>query len=212
MSRRSLCLLLSGMLLLVSACSQSQDDMTQGGAAGEASKPSEGEIRDILQAHLDQNPACTPFFAMPRDVPAAETHEQKRMDAFVAAGLVQREGGSVVRYATTAEGAKYIRPGTGALSGDKSVICYGRYAVATVTVGSVDPVIGTANVTYRYALEDAAPWLDAPAIEAFYSGFRTWRAERQAEDQHETLRRRDGKWTVDQSSGSDMYDLRRLAH
>lgn len=198
--------------LLLAACSQSGAPDGVAGGTGDSSAPSEGEVRAVLQAHLDQNPACTPFFAMPRDVPADATHEQKRMDAFASAGLVQRENGGVTRYGVTAEGAKYIGPGKGALSGDKSVICYGHYKVGKVAVGSVDPVIGTANVTYRYALEDAAPWLDAPAITAFYPGFKAWRAERQAEDQHETLRWRDGKWVVDQPSGPDMYDLRRLAH
>lgn len=112
-------------VLLLAACSQSGSPDGVGGAAGDPSTPSEGEVRAILQAHLDQNPTCTPFFAMPRDLPADATHEQQRMDAFASAGLVQRAGGGVARYGVTAEGAKYIGPGKGALSGDKSVICYG---------------------------------------------------------------------------------------
>lgn len=211
---RSRHLPLAAVLLLASACSQpaSPDGAGQDGTEGEASKPSDSQVRDILQAHLDRNPACTPFFAMPRDLPADAIHEQKRMEALAAAGLVRREEGSAIRYTVTSNGAKFIRPGTGALASAKSVICYGRYEVGEVEVGSVDAVIGTANVTYRYELKDAAPWLDAPAITAAYPDFSKWRAERQGEDQHETLHWRDGKWTVDQPSGPDMYDLRRLAH
>lgn len=208
MTVRSLAVAAAAML--ASACSQPA--APEGGSAdGEPSALSEREARAILTEYLAENPACTPFFALPRDVPADATHEQKRMDAFAAAGLIRREpSGQGVRYATTAEGAKFIGPGNGVLTGDRSVICYGRYEVDRVAVGSVDPVIGTANVTYRYVLKDAAAWLETPAIVAFYPDFGAWRAARQAEDQHETLRWHNGRWVVDQPSGPDMYDLRRL--
>lgn len=213
--------------LAAAACSQSSTTDDGGWSSDEpqeARAPTESEVRALLEAHFKRNGACTPFFQMPRDLPVDSTYEQQRMDAFAAAGLVRREGeltladpntGSgtrrVVRYALTPEGATYIRPGSDAMADYRTVICYGRYAVDSVKVGSVSEGVADANITYRYRLVDPAPWLSAPAIQAKYANFASWRADRQAEDQNETLTLRDGKWELDPKAHPDLYDLRQLS-
>jgi len=222
----------SGLVLLLpalflAACSGQASDKAswQADAEGDIRPPSESRARDMLQAHFDKNPVCTPFFAMPHDVPADGTYEQKRMQAFVDAGLVRREGevtlddpqsGSgkrqVVRYGLTAGGRKSIRPGTGAMASYKSVICYGNRAVGKVTVGEVDQTMQTVEIEYRYGLKNAEPWIDAPSIRVFYPGFAKWRADREAEGEAETLRFRDGKWAFERTPAPAMFDIRQLGH
>lgn len=214
-------------VLFLAACSgpASEETSWQADDEGNIKAPSESWARGMLQAHFDANPVCTPFFAMPRDVPVDAEHEQKRMQAFVDAGLVQREGevaiddpltGSgvrhVVRYTLTPEGAKYIHPGKGAMASYKSVICYGNRAVGKVTVGAVDQTMQTVEVKYRYELKDRAAWTDTPSIRAFYPGFEKWRADREAEGDAEMLGFRDGKWTFERTPAPAMFDIQQLGH
>lgn len=214
-------------LALVAACSQPTSPETGGaeGDDGELRAPSTEDVQSIVKAYLTDNPACTPFFVMPRDLSLDATHERQRMDAFVAAGLLRREGEvsvvdpnvagdarRMVRYSVTPEGAKFFHAGTGSMADYKSVICYGRYDVDTVKVGTVDPIMRTVSVTFRHRLVDPAPWIEVPAIQTFYPNFRSWREERQGEDLNATLEMRDGKWVVRNPTGPEMYDLRQLSH
>jgi len=216
--------LIAASLLALAACSPSSGGA--GGAAGddgEVQAPSTDEARAILQAWFDGNPQCTPFFAMPHDVPAESDYSRKQAQAFVDAGLLRPEGemwipdpnsGSgqrrVVRYVPTAEGQKQVRPGSGALDGQKAVICYGRRTVETVEVGEPDLLGGQVSVTYRYRLADIPAWARAPSILAFYPGFAGW-LDREEED-HESLILKDGEWTLERPPSSGMFDFRQLAH
>lgn len=225
MLKPGLAILVSGLFLAACSGPASEEASWQPDAEGNIKPPSESRARDMLQAHFDKNPICTPFFAMPHDVSADGTYEQKRMQAFVDAGLVRREGEvtvddplsgpgerHVIRYGLTDEGRKSIRPGTGAMASYKSVICYGNRAVGQVTVGEVDQTMQTVEVEYRYELKNAEPWIDAPSIRAFYPGFAKWRADREAEGDAEILRFRDGKWAFERAPAPAMFDIRQLGH
>lgn len=214
-------------VLLLASCSgsASEEASWQADDEGNIKGPSESWAEDMLQAHFDANPVCTPFFAMPRDVRVDAEHEHKRMQAFVDAGLVQREGevaiddpltGSgvrhVIRYTLSGEGGKYIHPGKGAMASYKSVICYGNRAIGKIAVGEVSQNMQTVEVQYRYALKNKAAWIDTPSIRAFYPGFEKWRADREAEGDFETLGFRDGKWTFDRTPAPAMFDIQQLGH
>ncbi len=219
--------LLPAALLLIAGCSgtSSEEASWQADEEGNIEAPSERWAHDLLQTYFDANPVCTPFFAMPRDVPVDSTFEQQRMQAFADAGLVRREGevtvadpltGSgerhVIRYVLTPEGQKFIRAGSGAMASYKTVICYGRRAVGKVEVGSVDQTMRNVEIRYRHELKDKAAWLDAPSIRAFYPGFAKWRADREAEGDSETLDFRDGKWSFERAPVPEMFDIRQLGH
>jgi len=214
-------------VLLLAACSGSASEETswQADDEGNIKAPSERWARDRLQAHFDVNPVCTPFFAMPRDVRVDATHEQERMQAFVDAGLVQREGEvaiddpltgpgvrHAIRYTLTPEGGTYIHPGKGAMASYKSVICYGNRAIGKVAVGEVSQNMQTVEIKYQYELKNKAAWIDTPAIRAFYPGFEKWRADREAEGDSETLAFRDGKWTFERMPAPAMFDIQQLGH
>lgn len=214
-------------LLSIGGCSGSPSEEVswQPDDEGNIKAPSERWVQDLLQAHFDANPVCTPFFTMPRDVAADAELEQKRMQAFVDAGLIRREGevtvadphtGSgvrhVVRYGLTPEGRKSIHPGSGPMASYKMVICYGRRAIGKVALGEVDQTMQNVDVKYRYELKDRAAWIDSPAVTAFYPGFAKWRADREAEGDSETLEFRNGKWSFERAPAPEMFDIQQLGH
>ncbi|MGC4250154.1 MAG: hypothetical protein QM605_01470, partial [Sphingobium sp.] len=219
--------LLPAALLFVAGCSGSSSEEVawQPDEDGNIKASSESWARDFLQSHFDANPVCTPFFAMPRDVSVDSEYEQKRMQAFIDAGLVHREGemsiadpgtgsGSrrVVRYTLTPEGQKSIHPGSGDMASYKMVICYGRRAIGKVEVGPVDQMMQNVEVKYGYALKDKPEWVTAPSINAFYPGLAKWLADREAEGDSEMLGFRDGKWSFDRSPRPEMFDIQQLGH
>lgn len=214
-------------MLLFAGCSGPASEEASWKADDEVNinAPSESSARDMLQAHFVANPVCAPFFAMPRDVRMDSEHEQKRMQAFVDAGLVQREGEvaiddplrssgvrHVIRYTVTTEGKNYIHPGQGAMSSYETVICYGNRAVGKVMVRAIDQTMQTVRVDYLHKLKNQAAWINKPSIRAFYPGFETWRADREAEGDSEILGFRDGTWTFEQAPAPAMFDIQQLGH
>jgi len=220
--------LLPVALLLVAGCSgtsSSRDASRQADDDDNIKAPSERLVRDLLQAHFDANPVCTPFFAMPRDVSVDAEFELQRMQAFADAGLVRRDGeltladplrGSgqrkVIRYMLTPEGEKAIHPGSGAMASYKSVICYGRRAIGKVEIGDVTQATQSVEIRYRYTMKDQPAWVSAPAIRAFYPGFEKWLADRVAEGDSETLGFKDGEWSFDRTPAPAMFDIQQLGH
>ncbi|WP_157220130.1 hypothetical protein [Flavisphingomonas formosensis] len=209
----------------VLACSPSSPDES-GFASGEEDtvpRLDPGEARSILQRWFDTHLQCTPFFAMPWDLPVDATYSRKRAQAFIDAGLLRFEGeqmipdpnsGSgrrqVARYGPTPEGAKQFRPGAGDLKDMPVTLCYGRPVISDVEIGTVDDMMRQVDVTYRYRLANIPTWARAPSLQAFYPGFKDWLARE--EDARQTFRYKDGSWALEQDPSPARFDLRQLAH
>lgn len=208
-----------GPALAITGCSQGGESTA--GADDEAATLSVGEARKILQASFDAEGECTPFFDLPHDVARNASYDQQQLQAFVDAGLLRVESdvtvedpasGSgqrdVVRYGATPEGLKIFRPGSGALAGQKTVVCYGTRKVEHVELGEPDVLGSRRSITYRYRVEGIPAWARSPSIAARYPRFEKFVTG--IKEDHGTLIRRGSGWQLEGPPPSDMFDFRQL--
>lgn len=215
-------LMLPMTALFLAGCSgASNGDGLAGADNDQPQAPSRSEAMKAAQGYFDENPLCSPFFAMPHDVPVDSSWEQQRMDAFIKAGLLQRQGEvekgesgmpsrRYLRYDLTAEGREYIRPGAGGLKSVKAMICYGRRKVTAMEVGSADTFGTRFSMTYRYRLSDVPGWARSAPILERYPVFKDW-LDKEKED-HGTLIHEGGRWKMDGDVTSGLFDFQQLSH
>jgi len=210
---------LAAVLAVTAGCSQQGGD--RAGIDSDPAAPSSGATREILQASFDTYGECTPFFDLPHDVARNADHDRRQLQAFVDAGLLSIEGEKtvadpaaatgqreVVRYRATPEGLKTFRHGTGALAGQKTVLCYGKRKVEDVEVGKPDVLGARVSVTYRYRLEAIPGWARSPSIAAAYPSFGKFVGG--VKEDHATLIRNEDTWKLEGAPPTDMFDFRQL--
>ena len=203
-----------GFLLLI-ACSSADEDGYAASPYGDEDRfppPSEADARAALQSYFDRQAECTPFFDLPRDVPANDDYTLRQMRAFVDAGLLRESAGQgqSFRFAATPVGERQIRPGTGDAAGFRTVICYGRRKVGKVQVGEPDAFMKRVSVKYRYVLADVPAWAKNPSVIAFYPVFAKW-LSREAEA-NEDLEWNKGGWMLRRQQDLGLFDFRQQSH
>jgi hypothetical protein len=204
------------VVVLLAACSSADDELETAGG----SQPTKQEAKAILQASFNANRECTPYFDMPHDVPFDAQYDRQQLQAFVEAGLLRPAGevrvtdpasGSgerrMARYEPTEAGQKEFGPGSGILSGQKTVICYGTRKIETVELGTPDVLGDRVSVTYRYHLDAVPAWARSPSIKAAYPSLETFLSVR--EEDHGSLVLRDGEWQLEESPSPSMFDFKR---
>ncbi|WP_428630315.1 hypothetical protein [Sphingopyxis sp.] len=216
--------LAAGALLALAACSpgsESNDWSVEGG--DEIRPPSSEDARRLLQSWFDANPQCTPFFTIPHDVAVEAEYSHRLAQAFVDAGLLERQGevsiadpnsGSgarkVVRYIATPEGRTQFKPGKGALADTPTIVCYGTRDVKDVKVGEIGTMGDRVSVAYSYRLSKIPAWARSSSIVEFYPTFQQW-LDRD-EEANEELVWKGGNWSLERPPSSGMFDLRQLSH
>ena len=205
--------------IALAGCSGTPDEQAAPGA------PSEGDLRQALQTYFDKNPECAPFFEVPAEVRIEpSSYRISQLDAFAAAGLLRRSGEIVkphevtgaperyARYEATPLGQQSIRSGEGSPLGSRTLICYGRRKVDTVTSGGIDEITpDRLSVKYSYRLVDIPAWTRAPSITQFYPGLAK-RLDGTPGSDGETLQRVNTVWTLPKQTAFGPFDFRQESH
>lgn len=218
----------AGLLLTVSACSgsptQSEDTQQQQDGAT-AAAPSPDDVRDVLQRYFDANHECSPFFTMPIDTrlePGAD--RVKQLEAFAAAGLLQRSADQTrqhevtgspehyVSFTVTPQGQQWIKSGESHPLGTNTMICYGRRKIESAKAGAIDEMSpDRVSVSYTYRLIDVPDWTRASAIQQRYPGLAKRLDGPQAEA-FEQLSKVNGAWTLSKQTSFGSFDFRQDSH
>ncbi|AYJ84606.1 hypothetical protein D3Y57_00405 (plasmid) [Sphingomonas paeninsulae] len=205
--------------LAVAGCSASPET----GQTDVQTVPSQIELRKALQTYFDAHPECTPFF----DIPAEARMEQgsyriRQLDAFVAAGVLQRTGEIMkphqvtgvpeqyARYISTPLGEHSLRPSE--TNSARTQICYGKRKVISVTSGGLDENFpDRLSVKYDYQLIDVPAWTSSRAIIEFYPGLGK-RLTGATESDGEDLMRVNGSWTLPKQTAFGSFDFTQEGH
>lgn len=212
--------------LAMAACSaEPQADAVSQSTDDASSTPTEDSAREALQTYFDAHLQCTPFFDLPAEVREEPgSYRIKQLEAFVAAGLLQRTGNTTklhevtgaperyARYVASTTGSKWLKPGKDTVFGSQTIICYGKRKIGKVEVGTPDAISpDRLGVKYEYTLVDIPSWTHAPSITAMYPGLAT-RVTGAVESDSEDLVHRSGKWTLAQQTAFNAFDFRQQSH
>ena len=213
--------LIWGVALSLSACSLNPaGDYDSESDSDEIASPSRSEAQKLVQDYFNAHADCAPFFELPRTVDATNSIERGKMQAFVDAGLLRIETPSIspdspseatptVQYAVTPMGAHHIGAGEGVYDSFKSVICYGHRQISNVEVQEPD-IHGSVDVKYHYRFSNTPAWTTSAAIKKQYPVFAKWMT--QEEESRETLKHKDGEWSVKPPRGIEMFDFIQYSH
>lgn len=161
---------LAAVVLLIAGCSDPKA----------VSKPN---FQAALQGWFDEHPECVNIGTIPATIrinTQIKPWNQAAYEALAAAGLLSAEkrhveeksimgkpmGYDALVYSPTKDGASVIREAKGLLGGG-SDLCFARRKVLEVTSytepGDMMGIRAT-QTSYRYRLEDIAPWAQTPAL------------------------------------------------
>lgn len=217
--------------LMTAGCSGSEkndaimDGESSGDGGASTNAPSESDIRSALDKYFKTHAECTPFFDMPADVRIEKgSYRIGQLDAFVAAGVVQRSGeiekphdGSgaperYARYVPTTLGNESIKPTSSGMPIARTVICYARRKATSVTGKAPDEYSpDRVSIKYSYELTDIPSWAHARSIQDLYPGFASWLDDK-TKSSNEELQRIGGVWTLTKLTDVSAYDLRHDSH